>query len=279
MEPAPMYIPGQMEARSSMGKTLLYNVDMQQFKDYFSAHSDEYARRRPHYPPELFEYLASIVAGHELAWDCGTGNGQAAVGLAPYFDHVIATDPSAEQLRNAFEHARVEYRQARAEDSGLESSSFALVTVAQALHWFDMKRFYAEAQRTLKPEGLLAVWAYALCRTKPGVDRIIDNFYYETVGPYWPREREHVDDGYRSLPFPFDELEPPHFQIELDWDLGDMLGYLRTWSPTRRYFEKHGTDPVGLIEGELAEAWGEPGERRGVLWPIYMRVGRNRQKR
>jgi SAM-dependent methyltransferase len=261
--------------RSEMGAHV-YNGDVQQFKDHFSAHADEYARRRPHYPPELFEYLGSVVAGHELAWDCGTGNGQAAVGLAPYFERVIATDPSADQLRNAFAHPKVEYRQARAEDSGLDSASFDLVTVAQALHWFDMDLFYAEARRTLKPEGLLAVWAYALCKCKPEVDRIIDNFYYETVGPYWPRERKYVDEGYRTLSFPFDEIEPRRVEIALDWDLDDMLGYLRTWSPTRRYIERHGTDPVSLIERELAEAWGEPGERRRVVWPINMRIGHNR---
>jgi SAM-dependent methyltransferase len=246
-----------------------------QFKDHFSAQAGEYARRRPHYPPALFEYLASVAPAHDLAWDCGTGNGQAALGLGPYFRLVIATDPSPDQLRNAFAHPAVEYRQVPAEASGLNPASVDLLTVAQALHWFDIERFYAEAHRTLKPEGVLAVWAYALCRTTPPIDRIIDAFYYETVGPYWPRERRYVDDGYRSLAFPFDELQPPDFAIELDWDLGDMLGYLRTWSPTRRYMEAHGSDPVDLVEPQLAEAWPDAAERKRVVWPIFMRIGRN----
>jgi SAM-dependent methyltransferase len=246
-----------------------------QFKDHFSAHSDEYARRRPHYPPEFFKYLASVTHEHDLAWDCGTGNGQAAQGLAPYFDRVIATDASPDQLRNAFAHPKVEYKEARAEDSGIETASLDLITVAQALHWFDIDRFYAEVRRTLKPGGVLAVWAYALCRTAPDIDRIIDHFYYETVGPYWPRERKHVDDGYRSLPFPFDEFEHPSFEIELHWDLDDMLGYPRTWSPTRRYIEANEHDPVDLVETALAEAWPNRAERRRILFPIHMRIGRN----
>ncbi len=246
-----------------------------QFKDYFSAQSDEYARRRPHYPARLFEYVASVAAGHELAWDCGTGNGQAAVGLADYFEHVIATDPSSAQLRNAFAHPKVEYREARAEGSGLDSGTVDLITVAQALHWFDLERFFEEAHRTLKKDGVLAVWAYALCRIGGDIDRIIDRFYYETVGPYWPRERKYVDEGYSSFAFPFREIEPPQFSIELEWDLSDMLAYLRTWSPVRRYIEARGSDPVDLVEGELAEAWGDAEERKMTFWPIFMRIGRN----
>lgn len=246
-----------------------------QFKDYFSAQADEYARRRPQYPSSLFAYLASVVHEQELAWDCGTGNGQAALGLAPYFDRVIATDPSADQLRNAFAHPKVEYRQVRAEESGLESGKFDLVTAAQAVHWFDLGLFFGEAHRTLKPEGVIAVWTYALCRTTPEIDQIIDTFYYETVGPYWPRERQHVDDGYRNISFPFAEFKAPGFEIEVEWDLGDMLGFLGTWSPTRRYMEAQGTDPVGVVEGELRPAWGDPLEKKRVVFPIHMRIGRN----
>jgi SAM-dependent methyltransferase len=222
----------------------------------------------------MFAYLASVAPGRDLAWDCGTGNGQAALGLTPYFERVIATDPSEEQLRNAFGHEKITYRLAPAEDPGIEAGALDLVTVAQALHWFDIDRFYEAAKRALKPGGVLAVWCYTLCRTSPGVDSIIDHFYHNTVGPYWPRERTIVDDAYRSISFPFDEWQAPDFSISLRWTLDDMLGYLRTWSPTRRYIEQHGLDPVDLISEELAAAWGNAAEEKPVLWPLHMRIGR-----
>lgn len=244
-----------------------------QFKDYFSQQADEYALRRPRYPHALFEWLASISPARDLAWDCGTGNGQAATGLAEHFAQIIATDASADQLRNAFAHPNVEYRLARAEDSGLGEASIDLVTVAQAVHWFDLDAFYAEVKRVLRPNGVLAIWSYPICHVSPEIDPIMEHFYYETVGPYWPRERVHVDDGYKSLPFPFHEIEAPPFTTDLLWDLADLGAYLRTWSPVRRYVEAHNTDPVLLIEDELKQVWGDPTERKQVRFPLNIRVG------
>lgn len=253
----------------------LYNVGMSvPFRDYFSAQSNQYAKYRPTYPLELFEFLASVVEKHDLAWDCGTGSGQAAVGLARYFDHVIATDASADQLRNAFQDPKVEYRQARGEDSGLDSASVDLVTVAQALHWFDLDDFYAEVRRCVKSGGVIAVWGYALSRVNAELDAIFDRFYYETVGPYWPQQRVHMDTGYTALPFPFKALSAPEFKIEVSWDLSDLLAYLRTWSPVQRYIEAHGSDPVLLVEEELGQAWGDPQAKRVVTFPVFMRVGK-----
>lgn len=249
-------------------------TSMATFKDYFSKQASIYSRYRPHYPQALFEYLALVAPGRDTAWDCGTGNGQAALGLTPYFRQVIATDPSEEQLRNAFPHEKIIYRQAQAEDPGIEPRSVDLITVAQAIHWFDIERFYEQAKRALKPNGVLAAWCYALTRITPEIDRITDRFYYETVGPYWPEERKLVDDGYVSLPFPFDEMQAPPISIELTWSLDDLLGYFRTWSPTRRFIEQNGRDPVDDIAGELASAWGDEDERRAHL-PISMRIGRS----
>jgi len=243
------------------------------FKDYFSVQAGEYARRRPRYPQELFTYLASLPAEHELALDCGTGNGQAALGLSPYFDEVIAVDPSASQLRNAFQHPRITYVQAPAEETGLPNGSVDLVTVAQAVHWLNIDSFFAEARRVLKPEGVCAVWCYALCRISPEVDPIVDDFYFNVVGPYWPRERALVDDGYASLPFPFKEIEPPDLSIQLEWNLADLLGYLGTWSPVQRYIEANHEDPVDLIRSNLTTAWGDPAEQKQVRFPLKMRVG------
>jgi SAM-dependent methyltransferase len=243
------------------------------FKDHFSSHAAEYARSRPTYPPELFAFVASLSRGHALAWDVGTGNGQAAVGLAAHFDRVIATDPSEEQLQSAFPHPSVEYRRATAEDSGLDARTLDAVTVAQAAHWFDLDRFYSEVRRVLKPGGAVAIWCYTLTRVSPEIDDVIDRYYFDTVGPYWPRERRLVDDGYATLPFPFDEVAAPELEISLQWTLADMVAYLRTWSPTRLYIKANGRDPVAMVEPELASVWGASETPLTVRWPIKMRAG------
>ena len=181
------------------------------FKDRFSAHASDYARFRPHYPRALFAYLADIASERECAWDCATGNGQAAVALGEFFHHVIATDASENQVANGQPHDRVTYRVASAEQSGLPKASVDLVTVAQALHWFDREAFFAEAQRVLKPHGVLAVWCYNLFRIAPEIDRLVETFYRETVGPYWDFERRLVETGYRTIEFPFAELSTARF--------------------------------------------------------------------
>jgi ubiquinone/menaquinone biosynthesis C-methylase UbiE len=248
-----------------------------QFKDHFSGHSVDYAKYRPHYPSELFAYLASLTEEHELAWDCATGSGQAAQGLAQGYRRVIATDASQAQLDNATANERVEYRQARAEASGLESATVDLTTVAQALHWLSLERFFAEVRRVLKPRGVFAAWVYNLLSISAELDPPINRFYGETVGPYWPPERILVEEKYATIPFPFEELRAPQqFYIEASWSLFDLLGYLRTWSATQRFIKERGFDPVteGLAD-ELLPLWGDPQAERQISWPIYLRVGRN----
>jgi ubiquinone/menaquinone biosynthesis C-methylase UbiE len=198
------------------------------FKDHFSGHAADYAKFRPNYPRELFEYLASIAPGRGRAWDCATGNGQAAVGLSAFFDRVIATDASERQILGASRNERIEFRVAAAEKSGLESKSIDLVTVAQALHWFDLDAFYAEAMRVLKPLGILAAWCYGFLEIAPEINAIVNRFYDEIVGPYWPPERKIVEDGFRTIPFPFDEFESPVFAMQAHWSLEQLVGYLRT---------------------------------------------------
>jgi SAM-dependent methyltransferase len=244
------------------------------FKDYFSTQSIDYAKYRPHYPPELFEYVASLAPQRERAWDCATGNGQAAFALAALFGHVIATDGSQAQLDNAARHERITYLLATAEDSHIESHSIDLVTVAQALHWFDLERFYAEARRVLKPAGVLAVWCYNLLKISDEIDTVINRFYAGTVGPYWPPERRIIEDNYRSLAFPFLEVKPaPPLDMRARWNLMDLLGYFRTWSATQRFIAARGFDPVPGIADELLPLWGEPDSEREVEWPIYLRAG------
>jgi SAM-dependent methyltransferase len=243
-------------------------------KDHFSGHADCYEAYRPTYPEALIAYVASLCSTHELAWDCATGNGQAAVALAPYFGTVIATDASQEQIDQARPHAKVRYLVATADVAPIDNASADLVTVAQALHWFDLPRFYAEARRILKPGGILAVWCYELHTITPEIDAIVRHFYSDIVGADWPPERKLVEDGYRTLPFPFDEIAPPPFQMIQSWDLDHLLGYLESWSSTQRYWNRTGEDPLDVIREQLEAAWGDPGRPRDVIWPLHLRVGR-----
>ena len=243
------------------------------FKDYFSTQSVDYAKYRPSYPLELFEYLASIAPRQETAWDCATGNGQAALALASFFARVVATDGSQAQLDNAARHERITYKLATAEDSHIESHSIDLVTVAQALHWFDLKAFYAEVSRVLKPSGVLAVWCYNLLEISPALDAVINKFYAGTVGPYWPPERRLIEDNYRSIAFPFAEVEPPKFEMRARWNLMDLLGYFRTWSATQRFIAARGFDPVPDLADQLLPLWEKPDEAKTIKWPLYLRAG------
>jgi SAM-dependent methyltransferase len=243
------------------------------FSDHFSRVSDAYADFRPTYPPALFDWLAGIAPATGLAWDCACGSGQASVDLAARFRQVVATDASAAQLAGAVVHERVIYREAPAEASGLPEGSVDLVTVAQALHWFDRPRFYAEVARVLKPGGILAVWSYGV-QTVEGeaVDAVVQHYYREVVGPYWPPERRLVEEGYRSLDLPFDEFLAPHFEMSVHWPLERLLGYFASWSATGRYLKATGENPVLALAERLAPVWGE-GVRR-VTWPLAVRVAR-----
>lgn len=242
------------------------------FQDHFSSLATDYARYRPRYPEALFRYLSDLAPGRRLAWDCATGSGQAAVGLAEFFKRVIATDASEAQLAQAESHARVEYRVAPAEASGLPPASVDLVTVAQALHWFDLEKFYAEVRRVARPGGVLAAWTYALFRCDPAVDAVIGDFYEGILGNYWTPERRLVEQGYRTLPFPFREGKPPEFAMEARWGLAQVLGYLGTWSALKRYREAQGRDPLPELAEKLREAWGKE-EIRTLRWPIFLRWG------
>jgi SAM-dependent methyltransferase len=243
------------------------------FKDHFSKQAADYAIFRPGYPQELFTYLGTIAPSRQLAWDCGTGNGQAAVELASGFDRVIATDASEKQIANAEPHEHVEYRVAPAENSGIESETIDLIMVTQALHWFDLDRFYAEARRVLKPDGVLAASAYNLLRIEPAIDEIANRYYYDVVGPFWPPERQLVE-RFADLPFPFDEIHAPKFEMTAQWSFEHLLGYLRTWSSTQRFIAAKGTDPLDQITNDLRSAWGKLQRTRSISWPLVVRIGR-----
>lgn len=244
------------------------------FEDHFSEHSKQYAQYRPHYPDEIYTYLASLTPGYSLAWDCGTGNGQAAVGLAKYFDKIYATDASAEQIARAYPHDKVEYHVEPAEHVSLGASSADLVTVAVAIHWFNFDEFYREVKRVLKPGGILAAWTYNLAQISPEFDRLIDRYYFEILAGYWPERIHYLEQRYETIPFPFEEISAPSFAMEVNWNLIQFAGFLDSWSATQRYKAQKGGHPLDLIWEEVLAAWGDENEPRLVRWPLHFRIGR-----
>ncbi len=243
-------------------------------KDLFSRGAAEYAIHRPRYPARLFVELAARAPRRALAWDCATGNGQAAVGLAAAFQQVVATDASSAQIGSAIPHERVTYAVASADASGLERSSADIVTVAQALHWLDRHAFFREARRVLVPGGVVAVWCYTLPTIDDRIDALVHRFYSETIGRYWSPERRLVDERYRTIEFPFEEFELPALAIEQELTLSQLGGYLRTWSATQKYVEEVGEDPVAGVLSDIAPLWGRARDARRVEWPLWLRVGR-----
>ena len=242
-------------------------------KDNFSSRSDQYAQFRPTYPDALFDYLLSIVPATDSAWDCGTGNGQVAHRLAAKFATVYATDISRQQMDNAVVLPNIHYSVQSAEKTDFSDSSFDLITVAQAIHWFDFDAFYKEVSRTVRSGGVLAVIGYNLIRISPAIDAVVDRFYRDVVGPYWDKERRYIDEGYRTIPFPFDEIKTPSFKNAFTWTLDHLIGYIGTWSAVKHYEKKNGSGPVELIRDELRQAWGEVGSR-AVDFPMLLRVAR-----
>jgi SAM-dependent methyltransferase len=245
------------------------------FEDHFSGHSEQYAQNRPSYPDEIYAYLASIAPARSLAWDCGTGSGQAALGLAKHFTGVYATDASAEQISHAYPHERVSYHAEPAEHVSLADSSADLVTVAVAIHWFNFDEFYREVKRVLKPNGAIAAWTYNLTEISPEIDALVRHYYRDIIGEYWPERIRYLEEKYKTIPFPFEEITPPAFSMETNWNLLQFAGFLDSWSATQRYKAQRGTHPLEHIWDKLVAAWGDENEQRLIRWPLHFRIGRN----
>lgn len=244
------------------------------FKDHFSVNSEKYGKYRPDYPEVLFQFLSSITPTHDLAWDCATGSGQAAHGLIKYFHKIIATDASQKQIENAIHHEKISFQVAPAHKTSIQTESIDLITVAQALHWFEFDRFYEEARRVLKQNGIIAVWTYNLLTISPDIDAIIKYFYFDIVGDFWPPERKLVENGYENIPFPFNKLPNPSFHMWAKWTFKQLVGYIGTWSAVKRYRDKKGSDPVKWVEKELLKIWDNTGAM-DVYWPLSILIGKN----
>ncbi len=252
----------------------MYGED-NKFKNHFSNHSEEYGKYRPGYPEELFEFLSSVTPSHDLAWDCATGTGQAALGLVKYFNKVIATDASEQQIEHAIPHEKISYNVAPAHKTTIPSKSVDLITVAQALHWFEFNRFYREAGRVLKRNAVIAAWTYNLVTVSPEIDSVIKHFYLNIVGEFWPSERKLVENGYESIPFPFHKLASPSFSMCAKWTNKQLIHYIGTWSAVKNYKKSKGTDPIEWIEKKITRLWNNPSSIMEVCWPLSIVMGKN----
>ncbi|MBN1279954.1 MAG: class I SAM-dependent methyltransferase [Chlorobiaceae bacterium] len=246
------------------------------FHDHFSSVSKQYARYRPIYPDELFDWLASVVPGRNLAWDCATGTGQAATGLASRFNSDVATDASPEQIAETVPHPRISYYTASAYSSGLDDGSADLITVAQAMHWFDIDRFFREAERVLGPRGVLAVWTYGpLSVDDELINPLIREFASNTLGLWWPEEWATIDAGKGAIVIPFERIPAPEMRMSVRWTFEELLGHVRTWSAVTRYIRIKTNDPVTSLASPMLQAWGNPACRKTVTWTLLLTAGRN----
>jgi len=243
-------------------------------RNWFDQGGQAYARFRPEYPAQLASYLASMAPDRALAVDVGCGNGQLTRQLAEHFDAVVGLDPSADQIAYSVQGENLRYACAPAENLGLLGSSASLITAAQAAHWFDLPKFYAEVRRVAEPGAILALISYGVLHLEGALGERFEQFYWKEIGPYWPAERKLVDSGYATIDFPFAEFAGPEIAIRLEWNLEEFLGYVSTWSAVRSAREAGREDLLQRFAADMAERWGDPAVRHRVSWPINMRIGR-----
>lgn len=241
-------------------------------KDNFSSQSSQYAKFRPKYPQELYDFLLSYVSETKTAWDCATGNGQVATVLAKHFEQVYATDISEKQLANAPQISNIKYKIERAEHTDFRDNSFDLITVAQAIHWFKFDEFYAEVKRTLKPNGLFAVIGYGIMHITPQIDEVVHYLYQDILGDFWDVERRYIEDNYLNISFPFKEIDSPKLEITAQWNFDQLIGYLETWSALQHYIKAKETNPMAIVYNDLKQAWGNSNTHE-IHFPLLLKVG------
>ncbi len=248
---------------------------MKKVHDHFSDRSESYKKYRPSYPQELYSEILKFVKTKDSCWDCGTGNGQVAIELSKYFTKVIATDISQNQLNSAERRKNIVYKKVRAEQTGFQSDQFDLITVAQAIHWFDFEEFQREVIRVAKNGAVLGIWGYGLIEIEAPINNLINLFYKDIIGPYWNVERKHIDNRYNSIPFSFKQLnKDDEIVIKENWNLNQLEGYLNTWSGVKNYMVDHdGKNPVKDLISNLRKEW-RANEKKEIRFPIFLKVGR-----
>ena len=241
-------------------------------KDHFSNHAFEYSQYRPNYPLELFDHILSLVPNRNCAWDCATGNGQVAVELAKHFNVVKATDVSQQQIDHAIQKTNIEYLQSPAERTPFADCTFDLITVAQALHWFEFNDFFKEVERVSDFDGVIAIWGYEEAKVNNDIDKLYLNFYQNVVGEHWPEERKFIETMYETIEMPFEKRRIPDFNIRMDWDLNDYISYIRTWSAVQRYIGMHNEDPTIKLAEQMSAHWPKSLSRT-VTFPLFLFIG------
>ena len=244
-------------------------------EDCFSKQAEAYSQFRPEYPKEFFDFLLAQVADNEICWDCATGNGQAAKNLSQYFKKIIATDLSAEQVQHAVPDTKISYHIVSAEQAHFEPHSLDLITVAQALHWFNLDIFYSNVKRFLKPNGIIATWGYDFFTISPELDEILDPYGREFLKNYWSEKNWILIGGYKNISFPFSKIESPNFYINVSWDYYQMKGYLESWSATQKFKDKNQSDPFESIRVQVENLWGAKEQKKIISWKLYSLLGRN----
>ena len=240
----------------------------------YSSYALKYAQSRPGYPEELFVYLASLVNHRDVAWDCATGNGQAALSLIKFFKKVIATDISSDQIKQAIRHNQIQYKVCRAEQSELDKNSVDLITVASAIHWFDLDKYYDEVQRVLKSGGIIAAWTYHVGYVEPPFDKLFLHFYTDILSPYFGTRAKLVDEKYSKLNLPGKHIDAADFFVSAKWKLFNMLNFIESWSGTQQYIKENEKNPVDLISDDLEKIWGDPEKIHTVRWPLFIKISR-----
>ena len=239
-------------------------------KDRFSQHAEHYAQFRPVYPPELYDFIYQHVKEFDKAWDAGTGNGQCARVLSQRFKQVYATDISAKQIAHAFHADNILYSIA-GEQTTFADNSISLITVAQAAHWFDMKRFSDEVKRVAKNDSVIALWGYSLLSIATPIDEMVELFYRKVIGSYWDAERRHIDEHFTHLYFPFQEISSPLFHITVSWTMEEFAGYINTWSAVQKYISTNQHNPVEELIKQIEPHWKE--SKQTVKFPLFLKLG------
>jgi ubiquinone/menaquinone biosynthesis C-methylase UbiE len=243
-------------------------------KDLFSNQATLYAQYRPGYPHELYEFILQHVNNRTCAWDCATGNGQAAIELAKYFDAVMATDISEKQLQQAPPHEKITYSASTAEQTPFADNTFDCITVAQAYHWFQFEAFGKEVMRIAKPDAIVAIWGYSLvvCEDE-AINRLINTFYRDKVGSYWDKERSYIDDHYTTVPFPYEPLPSKDFHINVQWNRQQLIGYFNTWSSVQHFIKAHQYNPVEELAAAIEQVWQDDGYK-SFYFPLFLKLGK-----